>query len=78
MRYPGGVVRGEIPGGVVTGMRYPGVISVVVVLTSAPSQAYAKNTTVLEQPLDFTHLAEKYNAFVTDFIDRCRGSGGTP
>ena len=26
------------------------------------------NTTVLEQPLDFTHLAEKYNAYVTGFI----------
>jgi hypothetical protein len=23
---------------------------------------------VLEQPLDFTHLAEKYNAYVTGFI----------
>jgi len=27
-----------------------------------------KNTTVLEQPLDFTHLAEKYSAYVTGFI----------
>merc|ERR1719247_1937578 len=32
--------------------------------------AYAKNTTVLEQPLDFTTLAPKYNNFVTDFIDK--------
>jgi len=32
--------------------------------------AYAKNTTVLEQPLDFTTLAPKYNKFVTDFIDK--------
>ena len=30
--------------------------------------AYAANTTVLEQPLDFTHLAPKYNDFVLDFI----------
>lgn len=28
------------------------------------------NTTVLEQPLDFTHLAEKYTNFITDFINR--------
>eukprot|EP00041_Stephanoeca_diplocostata_P008161 m.118189 g.118189 ORF g.118189 m.118189 type:complete len:592 (-) comp17199_c0_seq1:157-1932(-) len=27
-----------------------------------------KTTTVLEQPLDFTHLAEKYNDYVTGFI----------
>jgi len=26
------------------------------------------NTTVVEQPVDFTHLAEKYNKFATDFI----------
>ena len=30
---------------------------------------YAKNTTILEQPLDFTTLADKYNTFVLDFID---------
>ena len=29
-----------------------------------------RNTTVVEQPLDFTHLAEKYSDFVTSFIDR--------
>ena len=28
------------------------------------------NTTVLEQPLDFTHLAEKYTNFITNFINR--------
>jgi arylsulfatase A len=28
-----------------------------------------KTTTVLEQPLDFTHLAEKYEAYVTGFIN---------
>eukprot|EP00039_Didymoeca_costata_P029425 m.24627 g.24627 ORF g.24627 m.24627 type:complete len:574 (+) comp7626_c0_seq1:438-2159(+) len=28
----------------------------------------AGNTTVLEQPLDFTHLAEKYNDYVVNFI----------
>eukprot|EP00054_Salpingoeca_dolichothecata_P012819 m.71181 g.71181 ORF g.71181 m.71181 type:complete len:554 (+) comp20142_c0_seq1:29-1690(+) len=27
------------------------------------------NTTVIEQPLDFSHLAEKYNKFVLDFVD---------
>ena len=27
-------------------------------------------TTILEQPLDFTTLAEKYSAFATDFIDK--------
>jgi hypothetical protein len=26
------------------------------------------NTTVLEQPLDFTTLAEKYDAFISDFV----------
>jgi arylsulfatase A len=31
---------------------------------------YAANTTVLEQPVDFTTLAPKYEAFVTDFIER--------
>jgi len=31
--------------------------------------AYAKNTTVLEQPVDFSKLAPKYNEFVLDFID---------
>jgi arylsulfatase A len=30
----------------------------------------ALNTTVLEQPLDFTHLAQKYNTFVTEFVER--------
>jgi arylsulfatase A len=29
----------------------------------------ALNTTVLEQPLDFTHLADKYNDFLTSYID---------
>ena len=29
-----------------------------------------RNTTVVEQPLDFTHLAKKYSDFVTSFIDR--------
>ncbi len=28
------------------------------------------NTSVLEQPLDFTHLAEKYSDFVTGFVKR--------
>ena len=28
------------------------------------------NTTVLEQPLDFTHLGKKYSDFVTGFINR--------
>jgi len=28
------------------------------------------NTTVLEQPLDLTHLAEKYSSFLESFIDR--------
>jgi arylsulfatase A len=32
--------------------------------------AYAKNTTVLEQPVDFTTLAPKYNQFVIDFMDK--------
>eukprot|EP00051_Salpingoeca_urceolata_P019388 m.283015 g.283015 ORF g.283015 m.283015 type:complete len:565 (+) comp19410_c1_seq1:371-2065(+) len=27
------------------------------------------NTTVVEQPLDFSHLADKYNSFVVDFIN---------
>jgi arylsulfatase A len=31
-------------------------------------QAFNK-TRILEQPLDFTHLAQKYNAFATDFIE---------
>jgi arylsulfatase A len=35
--------------------------------------AYAKNTTVIEQPVDFTHLAPKYSTFVTDFIERSKG-----
>jgi arylsulfatase A len=33
-------------------------------------KAYAKNTTVLEQPLDFSKLAPKYTNFVTDFIEK--------
>ena len=33
-------------------------------------QKYAANTTVLEQPLDFSTLAPKYSKFVTDFIDK--------
>ena len=32
--------------------------------------AYPKNTTVLEQPVDFSTLAPKYREFVVDFIDR--------
>lgn len=44
-------------------------------VTSTPgatthTSAYAKNTTVLEQPVDFSKLAPKYSAFVTDFIER--------
>lgn len=31
-------------------------------------------TTILEQPLDFTHLADKYNNFVTDFVDMHKDS----
>jgi len=31
--------------------------------------AYAKNTTILEQPLDFTTIAPKYNQFVLNFIE---------
>lgn len=27
-------------------------------------------TTIVEQPLDFTYLAEKYNSFVLDFVDK--------
>lgn len=33
-------------------------------------QKYAANTTVLEQPLDFSTLAPKYSTFVTDFINK--------
>ena len=32
--------------------------------------AYAKNTTIIEQPVDFSKLAPKYNEFVLDFIER--------
>jgi hypothetical protein len=32
--------------------------------------AYAKNTTIIEQPVDFSKLAPKYNDFVLDFIER--------
>jgi arylsulfatase A len=31
--------------------------------------AYAGNTTILQQPVDFTTLAPKYETFVTDFIE---------
>ena len=34
--------------------------------------AYAKNTTILEQPLDFSTLAPKYNDFVLNFIDESK------
>jgi arylsulfatase A len=34
--------------------------------------AYAQNTTVVEQPLDFTTLSDKYNNFVLDFIERSK------
>eukprot|EP01051_Picozoa_sp_SAG22_P001159 SAG22_NODE_43_length_25304_cov_5.394644_11_plen_381_part_00 len=34
------------------------------------TQKYAANTTVLEQPLDFSTLAVKYSEFVIDFIER--------
>jgi arylsulfatase A len=33
-------------------------------------QKYAANTTVLEQPLDFSTLAPKYSTFVVDFINK--------
>eukprot|EP00035_Acanthoeca_spectabilis_P008549 m.155481 g.155481 ORF g.155481 m.155481 type:complete len:449 (-) comp14407_c0_seq2:334-1680(-) len=33
------------------------------------TNGYAKNTTVLEQPLDFTTLPLKYNEYVMDFIE---------
>jgi hypothetical protein len=32
--------------------------------------AYAKNTTIIQQPVDFSKLAPKYNEFVLDFIER--------
>lgn len=33
------------------------------------TDGYAKNTTIVEQPLDFTTLGEKYAAFVLQFLD---------
>jgi|EP01046_Picozoa_sp_COSAG06_P012379 hypothetical protein len=34
------------------------------------TSAYAKNTTIIEQPVDFSKLAPKYNEFVIDFIEK--------
>eukprot|EP01052_Picozoa_sp_SAG31_P020476 SAG31_NODE_1542_length_7951_cov_4.038844_2_plen_212_part_00 len=34
--------------------------------------AYARNTTIWEQPVDFSKLAPKYSNFVVDFIDRSK------
>lgn len=39
------------------------------VISGPGAGRYAKNTTVLEQPLDFTTLAIKYSNFATDFIE---------
>ncbi len=33
-------------------------------------QKYPANTTILEQPLDFSTLAPKYSTFVVDFINK--------
>ena len=33
-------------------------------------EQYAKNTTIIEQPVDFSKLAPKYNDFVLDFIEK--------
>ena len=43
------------------------------VTTTGEPTAHAGNTTVLEQPLDFSTLAPKYNQFVVDFIEKSKG-----
>ena len=40
------------------------------VTTTGEPTAHAANTTVLEQPLDFSTLAPKYSTFVVDFINK--------